>query len=245
MSYFLNPGWPSATIYIRHRSRSGVMDIPVNRYYHSNVVNGPNAHSDLVSHYTTKVMDLVDLKFYNANVQRFPSMYFEVQSSGAIFDPITKSRYNLKHAALIVNIIEYFASNGIPPRDQGIVTPYMAQVLVYKYAIHQLHLEDPLKGYNQLLIGTADSMEGGERPVMHVDTTVTHEIGFVDDPGRMLVMKTRGKHANITYGNTESLYLKNRRESELVWFFNMAKSNTRKICRAIPRTYNFLEHKFV
>jgi hypothetical protein len=245
LSYFLNPGWPSVSIYIQRRSRAGVMDIPIHRYYHAKAVNGPLADSDDAFPHTKKVIDLIDLKFYDKDVQRFPSMFFEIPASQAETDPITKSRYNLKQAAFVINMVEYFEMNGIPPKDQGIVTPYMAQVLVYKYAAHQLHLENPTKGWNRLLVGTADSMEGEERPVMHVDSVVTDEIGFVDDRGRMLVLKTRAKDANIEYGNTKSLYQKGRRESELLWHFNTAKSETRRICRAVGKKHTFLVHRFI
>ena len=117
-------------------------------------------------------------------------MYFDIKCSRALLDPITKSRYNLEHAALIMNVIASFAEKGVHPKDQGIITPYMAQVLVYQYAAYQMNLNDPLGGWDQLLIGTADSMEGEERAVMHVDTVVMHELGFVDEPGQMLVMMT-------------------------------------------------------
>jgi superfamily I DNA and/or RNA helicase len=138
-------------------------------------------------------MDVIDKVLFDETVQRSAAMYFEVNSAGAYIDPVTKSRYNLQFAALVTNLAEEFTKAGIHPRDQGIVTPYMAQVTVYRYAFHMLHLERPQLGYDRILIGTADSMEGGERAVMSVDTVVTHEIGFVDDPGRMLVMTTRRK----------------------------------------------------
>jgi len=58
-------------------------------------------------------------------------MYFDIKHSRALLDPITKSRYNLEHAALIMNVIASFAEKGVHPKDQGIIMPYMAQVLVY------------------------------------------------------------------------------------------------------------------
>ena len=172
-------------------------------------------------------------------------MFFEILALQAKTNPITKSCYNLKQAAFVINIVEYFEINGIPPKDQGIVTLYMAQVLVYKYTTHQLHLENPTKGWNQLLVGTTDSMEGEERLVMYVDLVVTNEIGFVDDRGRMLVLKTRAKDTNIEYGNTKSLYQKGRRESELLWHFNTTKSKTCRICQAVGKKHTFLVHWFV
>ena len=245
MSYFLDAGWPCATIYIQRRSRAGVMDIPVHRFYHAKVVNGPHANSDAVFYYTKKVIKIVDAEFRDRKVQQFPTMFFEVVDFEAQVDPITKSRFNLRIASVVMNMVELLVLNGIPSRDQGIVTPYMAQVMVYKYAANQLHLAYPTKGYNQLLIGTADSMEGEERPVMHTDTVVTRELGFVDDSGRMLLMITRGKHVSMIYGNTAELYQKTRRESDLIWLFNTAKSETRRICRQVPADSKYQHHRFI
>ncbi len=48
----------------------------------------------------------------------------------------------------------------------------------------------------------ADSIEGEECAVMHIDIVVTHELGFMDEPGWMLVMMTCAKYTNLTYSNT-------------------------------------------
>ena len=75
-------------------------------------------------------------------------MYFDIERSTALLDPITKSRYNLDHAALVVNVITSLAGKGIPPKDQGVVTPYLAQVLIYRFAANQLHLNKLLVGWD-------------------------------------------------------------------------------------------------
>ena len=109
-----------------------------------------------------------------------------------------------------------------------------------------MNLNDPLGGWDQLLIGTADSMEGEERAVMHVDTVVTHKLGFVNEPGWMLVMMTQAKHANIMYGNTASLHIKKSRcESDLMWVFDMAKATERCISRTIPSGHPFMRHQYI
>jgi hypothetical protein len=115
MGYFLDAGWPSVEIYIQRRSRAGIMDIPSLCWYYAKAVNGPDAFSDIVHPHTKKVMDLVDKMFYDKDVQRSPAMYFEVDGSRAIVDPLTKSRYNLKHALLVMNVVEQFVKNNIPP----------------------------------------------------------------------------------------------------------------------------------
>ncbi len=54
----------------------------------------------------------------------------------------------------------------------------------------------------------ADSIEGEKCAVIYIDTVVTYELSFMDEPGWMLVMMTHTKHANLTYSNTSSLYVK-------------------------------------
>ena len=222
------------------------MDIPVHHFYHAKAVNGPDMESNEIFHYTNMVMDVVDNLFYDDQVAWSPAMYFDIKHLRALLDPITKSRYNLEHVALIMNVIASFAEKGVHPKDQGIIMPYMAQVLVYWYAAHQMNLNDPLGGWDQLLIGTVDSMEGEERMVMHVDTVVTHELGFVDEPGWMLVMMTQAKHANIMYGNTASLHIKkSHHESDLMWVFDMAKATEHCISRMIPSGHPFMRHQYI
>jgi hypothetical protein len=104
-------------------------------------------------------------------------VFFEVVDSEAQVDPITKSRFNLQIGSAVMNMAELLVLNGIPPRDQGIATPYVAQVMVYKYAANQLHLVYPTKGHNRLLIGTANSMEGEESSIMQTDS---HDVLYHD-----------------------------------------------------------------
>ena len=244
MSYFQDSHWLAMEIKIQRRSRDGIMDIPTKRYYHDDVIQDANAFSDVVHPYTTPVMNLIDELIPDAEAERSAATYIEIDSTPAIVDAITKSRYNLQFAAFTTNLLERFVVAGINPSAMGVVTPYMAQVTVYQYARHLLHLAKPTLGYNQLLIGTSDSMEGEERPVVFVDTVVTHETGFVNNPGRMLVNLTRAKDAVLVIGNTPSLYQK-KRDNELIELFNMAKADTRRICRGITRGHDLLTHPFV
>ncbi len=95
MSYFLEPGWPSETIDIQRRAHAEIMDIPVYRYYHADVQNGPDADSDKIFYHTTTVIDIIEEIFLDAKVARSPAMYLDIEGSCAILDPITKSRFNL------------------------------------------------------------------------------------------------------------------------------------------------------
>ncbi len=63
-------------------------------------------------------------------------MYLDIEGSCAILNPIIKSRFNLQHVALVVNVIATLASKRVPLREQGVVTPYMVQVLVYHFTAY-------------------------------------------------------------------------------------------------------------
>ncbi len=76
----------------------------------------------------------------------------------------------------------------------------------------------------------ADSIEGEEHVVMHIDIVVIHELSFVNEPRWILVIMTCAKHANLTYGNTGSLYVKKMcYDLDITWLFNTAKSDEHEI----------------
>ncbi len=102
------------------------MDIPVHRYYHANVQNRPDADLDKIFYHTTSVIDIIEEIFLDAKVAQSPAIYLDIEGSCAILDSIIKSRFNLQHVALVVNIIATLVSKGVPLREQGVITPYMA-----------------------------------------------------------------------------------------------------------------------
>ncbi len=126
MSYFLEPGQPSETIDIQRQAHTEIMDIPVHRYYYADVQNRPDADLDKIFYYITTVIDIIEEICPDAKVAQSPAMYLDIERSCAILDLITKSRFNLQYVALVVNVIATFASKGVPLREQGVVTLYMA-----------------------------------------------------------------------------------------------------------------------
>ena len=77
------------------------------------------------------LLKIVHSKFADFTVQQSPVLYFEVEGPEVQIDSITKSRCNLEIAAWVINMVE---AKGIKQDDQGIVTPYMGQVVGCEYA---------------------------------------------------------------------------------------------------------------
>jgi hypothetical protein len=247
MSYFTRPHWPVAEIFIQRRARTGIMDIPTLRYYHDNKVQYlPAADDDAVHPYTTPLIQLINEMIPDNLAESMPVIYLEVPSPRAVIDSVTKSKFNLTFASVTMHIVEGLVERKkIPPRCIAIVTPYTAQWTVYRYAQSRLTRRFPTSGYGELMVATIDSMEGGERPIVISDIVVTHESGFVDDRGRMLVNITRAKDGQVVIGCTANLYAKQNRISEPQALFDLAKADIRMICRTLAKDSPLLKHEDV
>lgn len=92
-------------------------------------------------------------------------------------------------------------------------------------------------------VGTADSMEGSEARLVITTSVVTHELGFVDDRHRLLVMTTRAQDYFIFLANTLSIMRRPSSDNNLLTLYDMAKSN-RRICRIVTKDHPFLKHEF-
>lgn len=248
LQYFLASYWPSSKLTIQRRSARGLMDIPTLRYHHGIAENHPDSDDPLKHPYTLVVEELIEELFVDENVVRSPAMYFELNTSAAVTDSSSKSKYNLQSAAFAVNVIEKLIEKNVPPEAIGIICPYNAQVHVLKYATLKLHDRSPSIGYNNILIGTTDSLQGEQRPVIIVDPVVTHELGFVNVKARMHVNTTRAQDAMIFLANTSNHERPRDGESEteVVGLFRMARDPLNPICRTITdRKHPFFSHPYV
>ncbi|OBT67822.1 hypothetical protein VE03_02487 [Pseudogymnoascus sp. 23342-1-I1] len=65
-------------------------------------------------------------------------------------------------ASISISLIHAAVKPGVLANAFGAVTMYQAQITIYQSAIQKLHLDCHDVGYNTILIGTTDSMEGAE-----------------------------------------------------------------------------------
>lgn len=90
----------------------------------------------------------------------------------------------------------------VPPKDIGIVTPFVLQSKMIKKKLRENNLKD-------ITVGTVELFQGQEKEIMIMTTvrskTFVHEgrehIGFLSNPKRFNVALTRAKSTFIVVGN--------------------------------------------
>ena len=173
-------------------------------------------------------------------------VYLEVPSSWAIIDLVTKSRFNLTFATIAMYIIKGLVEKkGVPLSYIAIVTSYIAQWTMYRYTQSQLTRHFPKSRYKDLLVTTIDSIEGDEQPIVISNLVVTHDLGFVDDQGQMLVNTTWARDSYIVIRYIANLFNKCSQVSKPQALFNLAKADTWRICRVLKKGSPLLKHKDV
>ena len=93
----------------------------------------------------------------------------------------------------------------VQPRNIGIISAYKAQISLIKTAIKQ----EGLEFFNdELLIGSIDAFQGGEREVIIIATTRSNchrNIGFLSQEERINVAATRAKRLCVFIGSSSTL----------------------------------------
>ncbi|KFY37989.1 hypothetical protein V495_06814 [Pseudogymnoascus sp. VKM F-4514 (FW-929)] len=256
LEYFESTYLPKAELTVQRRSRAGIMDHATRRYYRDVASNGPDADCDIAHPYTAKFIAVINNIIVDPRCKQpgFPAVYLETNGSESRFDS-TKSVFNLQFASLAVHIIEKSVLSGLSGSLFGVITPYRAQIKIYTSALRQLHLAKPTAGYDKVIVGTTDTMEGNQAPIIIFDSGVTHRPGFTNDRGRCLVNLTRATDACVIIGQPGTLYRTrpegslwcdedNRSEAaELTQLFCMAAREG--AIRNIGANHEFMEHRFV
>lgn len=85
------------------------------------------------------------------------------------------SYLNRKEAQEVERLVKSLLNAGVRPEAIGVVTFYDAQVQL---------LHSQLSGLGNITIGTAETMQGSERPVIIISCVrknADHDLGFTDD----------------------------------------------------------------
>lgn len=243
--YFSANYYPQAEIYTQHRARKGIADIPSLRYYRADAHNGLLAESDVAHPCTAQTLsvlkDLVPTKTDEQTTS--PAVYIDMRGTVSVKDSVTGSVYNLKSAALAVNIIERCVSSGMSPKSFGVITPPLAQINVFEYAFKQPHKEFPGAGYNSILVGTTDSMDGNEAQVVVFDSGITQHLGFTNDKGRCLVNLTRAKDVSIVIAQPSTLQDQEHVDTEIKELYKLAQRDG--IVRRLDQDNELYQHRYV
>eukprot|EP00921_Rhytidocystis_pertsovi_P009173 GHVQ01014764.1.p1 GENE.GHVQ01014764.1~~GHVQ01014764.1.p1 ORF type:complete len:1556 (+),score=150.82 GHVQ01014764.1:209-4876(+) len=117
------------------------------------------------------------------------------------------SKYNLMEIPAVLAIIRsILESDGVPPKQIGVLTPYDAQKIRLRRAVQDSF---PYEIASQIEIDSVDGFQGKEKEMVlfsAVRSNSRGEIGFLRDPRRMNVMLTRAKRGLVVVGDQNTLW---------------------------------------
>lgn len=136
--------------------------------------------------------------------------YFEEQH------PDTRSSFNSGEVEVIIKHLNQYleqiqVSGYDSPESIGIVSPYKAQVELFRATIESAGLPDELR--KKIVVNTIDGFQGQERDLIYVSLVRSNEegeIGFLSDERRMNVGLTRAKRKLVVVGDSATIGAKSK-----------------------------------
>ncbi|KAL5422817.1 hypothetical protein PMIN05_012469 [Paraphaeosphaeria minitans] len=144
--------------------------------------------------------------------------FLQVQGQTSL-NMVTKSTYNVSFATRCITVVLWLLYRGFEGEDIGIVVPYTAQRDLYIAGVYTVanHLQatdkqdtDSKKRIAEKLlkvtISTVDGLQGAQRDVILLDTTVAGKLGFMRDTSRILLAISRPRVGLIIIGDSSACY---------------------------------------
>ena len=116
-----------------------------------------------------------------------------------------KSKKNEEEAKVVLFVVRLLVSHGLPARDIGVISPYVAQTARVKQLIQASPAKESLE---DIEVKTVDGFQGREKEVIvfsAVRANVAGELGFVADHRRLNVAITRPRRGLVVIGNAATL----------------------------------------
>ena len=119
-----------------------------------------------------------------------PLAWFDV-TTGREEQDTSNSYKNQAEGLFVVGLLRYLMDHGVEASEIGVICLYKAQAQLV-----QLHVNGPhgLSDSRGLQISTVDAFQGGEKKIIILSCVRTDRVGFIDNPKRVNVALTRGKH---------------------------------------------------
>lgn len=125
-----------------------------------------------------------------------------IDTSGAGLDEqrcsLSRSLYQLGEIALVLAVVQRWRELGVPAEAIGVIAPYSAQVSRLKAEAALADIE----------VATVNAFQGREKEAIvasFVRSNPDGELGFVDDPRRLVVTLTRARRGFVGIGDASTL----------------------------------------
>jgi regulator of nonsense transcripts 1 len=207
--------YPHFILREQYRMHPTLAEFPSREFYEGVVESAP----DLVREIN------VGIPFPNPDV---PLVFVNVAGGREQKSSDGSSTLNLAEIVAVGNVLASLYGAGVPPESIGVVSFYAAAVDAAVDLLPKLGIADP-DFLEPVEIQTVDAYEGREKDyiiLMCVRANTVHQIGFLNNTGRMNVALTRAKFGLFVVGNRETLRSE---ESGPVWARFIEHCETRHV----------------
>ena len=155
---------------------------------------------------------------YEVHLQR-PVMMLSIKDTLTLTELETKSRYNPHYAAAAIETaIEMLRSLKVVSADIMILTPYRAQLRLYRKGLAKAAIVYPDLNLDQINLRTVDGAQGWERQIVIADTVVSASLsgnlGFITNRMRLNVMLSRHQSVLIVIGDVQAVVTSTEEEED-------------------------------
>ncbi|MDQ2993655.1 MAG: AAA domain-containing protein [Pseudomonadota bacterium] len=178
---------PHHMLNTQYRMHASIRQWPSYQFYNNNILDGPN-----IPNRTSPFPTL------NSRLHQ-PYVFIDTNGKEG---PAGNSYSNKIEATLIVNFVDYLQRQHKIKSDVhiGIISFYAGQVALIRQKLQAKNLKPR--------INSVDGFQGDENDIIiisFVRSNANNTVGFLRDFRRLNVAITRGRHAVIMFGNTETL----------------------------------------
>lgn len=193
-------GVPETTMTVQHRMEPTISSL-ISRVFYEGILEDAPAVKQPRSLTTS-------LKAFNQTYYRRASTLLLLDNPhGQAFSVgATRSLVNLANVAVAINlVVRLIEASVAQPHDIVILTPYHAQYNRYMSALYRLQEAKPDWKLGELLIRKVDAFQGGERPLVVLDLTVSTGVGFLREANRLNVALSRAQEGMYVIANVDGI----------------------------------------
>ena len=197
MSRLESGGFPTTTMVEQNRAVPAIAKTYSKAFYNDSLTNGPQTAINLRS-ITRQISQ------YNTNKYRksSPLIFFDVTKGKGQKVTVRSSLFNEMNAKLGINLVyDLMTTVGMNSSNITIITPYLAQVRVYRSALERMNHQHPTLLCSRVEVASVDSYQGKKNSIVILDLVVTQSLGFLSDMNRLVVASSRARDALYVIAN--------------------------------------------
>ena len=209
MTRQIDNGMPYVMFKIQYRMTAGIEELS-SRMCHNRLLE--NDVSTSLAHRPQSLAALQFLQDEFGVTTEFPDVFINVPN-GVCIRGSTKSRSNPPNVIIDMVIVQAVlrAGNLFYANEICIITPYKAQASLIRDALWKAGNDEYwlARGIRNIRVHTVDSMQGGESPMVIVDSVLAKRrkgrYGFMINRGRINIAVSRAKYFQVFVGDMNAL----------------------------------------